>query len=137
MTKTLRWMVPAMAVLALGCANYRRPDAQLAQADLAVRDAEQADASRLAPLEMRLARDKLGRARAAIDDDDNLRARRLAEQALADAQLAESRARAEKAERTAREARHTVGVLESEATRGVEVSPPSRAMPPVREVEPE
>jgi hypothetical protein len=118
MTTTLRWTMTGVAALVLvGCATYRRPDAELAQADLALRDAEQADAATLSPLELRLARDKLQRARDAVDDDENLRARRLAEQALVDAQLAEAKARAEKTERMASEARRTIGALESESTR--------------------
>ena len=69
------------------CASIPPPESQMGKADLALRKAEQADAAHYAPLEMRVARTKLEGARAAMRENENLEARRLAEQAKLDALL--------------------------------------------------
>jgi hypothetical protein len=100
-----------------GCAARRAPTAKVSTADVAVREAEEVDAAEHAPLELRLAREKLEKARRAMDDDEYDRARRLSEEAFADAQLAEAKARAEKARLHAEELRKSVQVLRREAER--------------------
>ncbi len=55
------------------------------------------------PIELRLAKDELDNARIALDDREYERARHLAEQALADARLAELRAETENTRQTARD----------------------------------
>ena len=91
-------MLPALAA----CASGPQPDAEMAAAELALDQAEDADAAARAPAPYALARDKLERARAAMADGENFEARRLAEQALVDAQLAEAAARSEIARENAR-----------------------------------
>lgn len=81
------------------------PREQLTAAELAVQEAEEADATALAPEPLLQAREKLARAQ---ETEDPVRARRLAEQALIDAQLAEARARAEMARRNLDELRESV-----------------------------
>src|SRR5688572_26799532 len=89
-------MIGAGMVVGLAaCASGPAPEAELAAAEVAVEDAEEANAAAQAPGPDELARDKLERAREAMDDGENLEARRLAEQALVDAQLAEAEARSE------------------------------------------
>ena len=96
------------------CAGDPAPDAEMARADLAVSQAEDANAGTHAPGPYALAQDKLERARAAVGDGDNLAARRLAEQAAADAQLAEAQARSEVARQNAAELRANIGTLRDE-----------------------
>ena len=67
--------------------------------------------------EAELARDKLDRARDAMEDGENLEARRLAEQALVDAQLAEAQARSEVARQNAAELRASIETLRDELAR--------------------
>jgi hypothetical protein len=86
-------------------------------ADVAVREAEESGAGEHAPLELRLAREKLDEAKRAIDGDEYELARRLAEQAYVDAQLAEAKAHSEKAREAAQEVRRTVDAVREEANR--------------------
>jgi hypothetical protein len=76
----------------------------MSAAQTAVTGAEEADAAHYAPSDLDRARDKLIRAQAAIQEEDNQEARRLAEQAQVDARLAEARARAETAQQLHSEA---------------------------------
>ncbi|MGH7961165.1 MAG: DUF4398 domain-containing protein [Candidatus Binatia bacterium] len=100
-----------------GCSSARPPTETIAKAELALREASETNASQEAPLELRLAREKLDKAKAAIVEDDYKEARFLAEQALADAQLAETKAESENARETARELRKTIEALRTEAER--------------------
>jgi hypothetical protein len=89
----------------------------MGKADLALRKAEQADAAHYAPLEMRVARTKLEAARAAMRDDENLAARRLAEQAKLDALLAEATAQTALRREAAEAIRTDIEALRAEAER--------------------
>jgi uncharacterized protein DUF4398 len=109
--------VAALGLLAGGCSARRPPTAQLSTAEVEVRQADDAQASQYAPLELRLAREKLDRARTAMHDEDYDRARRLADEAYADAQLADAKARSAKAQKNAEEARKSIEELKGEAER--------------------
>jgi hypothetical protein len=100
-----------------GCASGPAPDAELAAAGVAFDQAEDADAAARAPAPYALARDKLERARAASADGENIEARRLAEEALVDAQLAEAAARSEIARQNAEELRRSIETLREELAR--------------------
>jgi hypothetical protein len=82
----------ALALSAAGCATTPPPNEKLAVAKASVQRAEQAGAPELAPVEMAAARDKLARAEKAAAEREALPATQLAEQANADAQLAEATA---------------------------------------------
>jgi FtsZ-interacting cell division protein YlmF len=82
------------SILLAACSSVPPPQEQLAAADLAVREADEAEAGAHAAAPLRKARDKLEQARAALEAEEHLAARRLAEQALVDAQRAEAEARA-------------------------------------------
>jgi len=100
--------------LVLGCSARRPPDAQMSTADLAIRSASDETASTHAPLDLRLAREKLDKAREAVKDDEYDRARRLAEESLVDAQVAEAKSRAAKAQDNLKQARDDVEALRRE-----------------------
>jgi hypothetical protein len=102
----------ALAVAASGCGTPPETTRAVAQADLAVRDAAAGEAPELASAELQLAREKLARAERARADGDDERARRLAEQALVDAQLAEARAESETAAAAAREVEVSIDALQ-------------------------
>ncbi|HEX6112018.1 MAG TPA: DUF4398 domain-containing protein [Geminicoccaceae bacterium] len=99
------------------CASDPAPEAELAAAEVAVDEAEEANAPAQAPGPYELARDKLERAREAMEDGENLEARRLAEQALVDAQLAEAEARSEVARQNAAALRASIETLQDEIAR--------------------
>ena len=105
MTNTAtRWM-SLCAVVALclsACAVASRPTATIAAADAAVRDAEVAGAARYASFDLERARYRLWDAKSA---DDPASARRLAEKAVVDAQLAQVKARLMEARESAAQMR--------------------------------
>lgn len=92
----------AMTSLALvACAGGEPPSAQLGASSQAIANAERAGALEHAPVELQQARDKMAAAREAVRDEDYERARRLAEQAQLDADLAASRAQSAEAREAA------------------------------------
>ena len=99
------------------CASGPAPEAEIAAAEVAVDQAEQANAPAQASGSYELARDKLERARDAMADGENVEARRLAEQALVDAQLAGAEARSEVARQNAAELRASIETLQDELAR--------------------
>jgi hypothetical protein len=88
-------------MILLACSSTPPPIAEVSAAQTAVTAAEQADAAQHAPGDLERARDKMLRAQAAMQEDENEAARRLAEQALADARLAEAKSRADLARQDA------------------------------------
>lgn len=112
-------MVPlAAAVIAIGgCSSVPPPIATVSQAQLAVREAEESKASQHAPLELRKAREKLGQAEQAMRNERYTEARRLSEQAEADAKVAEVKAQSEIARNNVAELRKTIESLRAEMER--------------------
>lgn len=109
-------LIGASIILA-GCATATPPTDAVATAGTAVNQAIDAKAAEHAPLELRLATEKLDRAQSALNEEDYEEARRLAEQARADARLAEANARSASARREAQEVEQTIDALEHEADR--------------------
>ena len=99
-------LVGAAVILAglAGCGGVPAPVAEMSAAQTAVTGAEEADAAKYAPSDLDRARGKLIRAQAAMQEEDNEQARRLAEEALVDARAAEAKARAEAAQQLQSEA---------------------------------
>jgi hypothetical protein len=119
-TAAQRWIVGPLLYGALGvsaCATAQPPVASLSRAELAVRQASESNASQYAPIELQSAKEKLGEARLALDTYEYERAHRLAEQALADARLAEARAEVESSRQTARDLRLSIETLRDAAVR--------------------
>lgn len=115
---TTRFVLVLLLAAGLGaCASVPPPESEMGKADLALRKAEQADAAHFAPLEMRTARTKLEAARAAMREEDNLEARRLAEQAKLDALLAEATAQAAQRQEARDTIRADIEALRAEAER--------------------
>ena len=111
----------ALAAFALSACSAERhpPQADLAQAELSVQRAMESDAPQQSPLELNRAHEKLRDARDALRDGDNRRARFLADEAEVDARLAEVRAEAADARRTADETQQNIETLRNEAERAV------------------
>jgi len=86
------------------------------QANVAIRDAEQADAVSMAPVPMRSARDAYTKAEDAQREKEYLLASRLAEEATVDAKLATATAQAERAKRSLEEMRRSQDALRQTAT---------------------
>ena len=129
------WIAGPLLSGALGvsaCATAQPPVASLSRAELAVRQASESNASQYAPMELQSAREKLDEARLALDAREYERARRLAEQALADTRLAEARAEIESSRQTARDLRLTIEALRDEVAR---VSTATVYLPPSAPIE--
>jgi predicted S18 family serine protease len=101
-----------------GCSSVQPPTAAMSQAQLAIREADQSKASQYAPLELRQAREKFAEAEKAMRNEEYLTARRLAEQALVDARLAETKANSQIARQNAAELQKAIESLRAEAERG-------------------
>lgn len=117
-TRTATGLALASAVLALlgGCASTPPPTDKLALAESAIQHAERSGAQQAAPGELGAAREKLQRAQSSAKNDAP-QAARLAEQAEADATLAESRAEAQRARNALATVQQSLDALREEAAR--------------------
>jgi Domain of unknown function (DUF4398) len=100
-----------------GCSSGKAPTAPLSQAELAVEEANQSEASQYASLDLQTARDHLENAKQAMQQENYQEARRQAEKALVNAQLAETKAEAASAREAAVELRKSIESLRREAER--------------------
>lgn len=110
-------MVLAFTAVVAACASTPQPTEQLAVATAAVANAAAVGAQELSPAEMGMARDKLRRANLAMASEDNEQARRLAQQAQLDAQVAAAKANAAKARKAAEEVQAASRALSEEMKR--------------------
>ena len=112
--------LPALLLLAAGCASTPIPKDKLALAEQAVQRAEAAGAAEHAAGELTLAREKLAQANTVAAKESKKSAAevgRLAEQSAADARLAEARAESAKASRAVTEMEDSLRALREEAAR--------------------
>ncbi len=109
------WCVIAFGIVA--CASAPMPVEKLAVAKTSIERAEQAQAAQFAQVELTTARNKLAAAQAAAEKRDATVAARLADQADADAQLAESTARAKQQEQLVDEMDASLRDLRNETLR--------------------
>jgi hypothetical protein len=115
--------IGASLLLALsGCASTPIPNEKLAVAKASVQRAEQAGGPAAAPAEMASAHEKLARATQAADARNGEQATQLAEQANADARLAEAMADQARAHKAAGEFDESMNALRQESSRA---TPPS------------
>ena len=91
----------AALVCFVACSMTKPPTDSLARAELSARAADEAKAEELAPVDYKNARDKLAKAKLALAAERYDEARRLAESAEVDAELAEAKAEAEIVRRAA------------------------------------
>lgn len=130
---TWGWRAAAVLAAALGpaaCADVPPPTAQLGASAQAVQAAERAGALQYAPAEYQSAREKLGAADAAMRADERTKARRLAEEAQVEADLATVRSQ----RATAQQAAGAVRSLAAPAPRPTDImAAPALAptLPPV------
>lgn len=108
----------AVAVLIAGCSSMKTPaTADVAVSKAAVDNAASAGAAEYAPLEMTSAREKMALANKAMTDKDYKLASELANQAQADAKLAQSKASSAKARAAADALQDDIRVLRDELNR--------------------
>lgn len=114
-----KWMIAVLGLaIGLACASVQPPGDAISRAQVAIRKADEAGASQYASLELLKAREKVARAEEAARDDDTWdEARRLAEQAAVDAELAEEKARSQRAQANAKEMQRSIESLRAEISR--------------------
>ena len=122
MKKTTRRGLALLSVAALalsvGCTSLKTPaTADVAVSKAAVDNAASAGGAQYAPVEMNAAREKLALANKAMLAKDYKEARELANQAQADAKLAQSKANSEKAQAAANVLQDDIRVLREELNR--------------------
>jgi hypothetical protein len=110
--------VLAAALSLGGCSSGPSPKVNIANADMAIERARQANAINLAPLDLKLAEEKVQQAKEASSKEKNTDASRLADEALADAQTAEAKSRATQTAQIQQQVQKDINALRRE------VSPP-------------
>jgi succinate dehydrogenase/fumarate reductase flavoprotein subunit len=111
---------PGATVLAIAlgaCATAPPPTEELAGARAAIEAANVAGAARTSSLELTQARQKLSAAELAAHDGDQVKARRLAEQAQVDAEVAQAKASAVRSREGLAQAQTALQALREESTR--------------------
>jgi len=111
-------LVLCVLFVATACSSVSPPTTQIATAEAAIRQAESVGAVEAAALSMRVAREKLDEAKALVDSGENdhmSRAKRLAEDATVEAQLAEQTARTAAVTKARDEAQETIDAMRREA----------------------
>lgn len=114
--KSTLWMGVACGALAgvLGCASTPPPEDALARAEALIRSARQDGASEHAALALRRAEDALEQARLALRGERHVEARRSAEKAAVDAELASAESRRIRAQLSTAELERTLAALRQE-----------------------
>ena len=107
----------AAGLLLGACATVPPPTEQIAASRSAIESADVAGAGRDAPADLAQARDKLTAAQLAENVGDYERARRLADEATVDAQLAQARAATARSRQAVEQADATLRALREEANR--------------------
>ena len=97
-----------------GCASEPKPTAELVRASTLVSEAEKSEAQHFAAADLQRARDELSNAQTAESAGKNDSARRYAERAAADADLASARAASGKAQQSAEQVRHSLDTLQEQ-----------------------
>ncbi|QGZ42013.1 uncharacterized protein DUF4398 [Pseudoduganella flava] len=116
-------IVCAAAAILSACASQKAPaTADVAVSRAAVENAAQAGAAELAPAELTAAREKMQRAQQALAAKDYKLATDLAQQAQADAKLAQSKATSAKATSAANAVQEDIRVLREELDRANSVN---------------
>lgn len=107
--------VALLAAAALGgCASQPKPTAQLVRASTLVSEAEKSEAQHFAAADLQRARDELSGAQTAESEGKYANARRLADRAAADADLASARAASGKAQQSAEQVHRSLDTLKQQ-----------------------
>ncbi|MBF0225304.1 MAG: DUF4398 domain-containing protein [Desulfobacterales bacterium] len=98
-----------------GCAaKIPAPIDKISNVEMAITRARESNANNYAPLDLKLAEEKLAEAKSCMTKEEYKKATIKAEEALLDAQVAEAKARAEKAKKDSKEMQESVDLLRKE-----------------------
>ncbi|MDB6060828.1 MAG: chromosome partitioning protein ParA [Verrucomicrobiaceae bacterium] len=110
-------LILSVGLVLTACSSTPIPTAEIAVSKTAVASAVSAGGGEFAPLELKLAQDKVDQADKAVDRKDYKEARRLSQEAAVDAKLAESKALAGKTEKSVKETQEAQQALKEEMQR--------------------
>lgn len=110
-------LATSVVVVLGGCASTPPPKEQMAVAEAAIRHATTTSTNENAAGELQLATDKLTSARDAMKREDYVVAKRFAEQAEVDAEVAELHAQTARSRKAAVETENAAGALKTEMNR--------------------
>lgn len=108
----------AVVVLLAACASAPVPNQEIQAAQQALNRAQNTEIPLEGQVDLNRAREKLAAAERAVEDKDNERALRLAEQARADAELAVAKAESHRAKQSAEEMQRSIQSLQQEIQHG-------------------
>lgn len=107
-----------LAGLATACASSKPPPTDtMARTQAAINQAEQVGARNYAPLQVRDAKKKLDEAKKLVEQKKYGKAKRLAEEAEVDAELAQTKTLSEKAQKAVKELKKSIQTLKEEIAR--------------------
>lgn len=106
-----------IAITLSACSSVPKPVGELASAKSQIETAETNDAVNFAPVEFDRAKTKLREAEKALAEDNNARAKRLADESLSDAKLAAAKASAARARQSAQKMKDSVKTMGNELER--------------------
>lgn len=109
-------ILASLLLFLTGCAS-EPPKELLSQAETAIQDADRAGASQYEPQLLSSARTKFNQANKHVDDEEHDQARRMAEEAYAEAVLANAKAAAAKQAQQADEMKKAIEALKQETLR--------------------
>ncbi len=118
--KTHLYKYSAVALLAMSmaaCSSMPAPKTEMALSESAVKGAEMAGAREHAPIELRRANEKLDKAEKAMVEEDYETAKRMAEQATVDAELAESKSDSQQSRVALQEIKDSIALMREEISR--------------------
>lgn len=109
----LKYTLLLMSLIAMslvsGCASKSKDLSQdFEKAETAIQAAQTAEAESYAPLDLRIAQDKLTEAKAVVNDESHEKARMLTEEAAITAKLAETKTESEKAKKATAKVRESI-----------------------------
>lgn len=107
-------MIVPLVIAFSACASTKPPNDKLTQVEASIQQAEQVGAENYAPLEIREARRKLDKARELISKEKYGKAKRTADRAMVDSELAQMKSLSEKAQKAVRQLRESIRVLQEE-----------------------
>ncbi|MBF0376786.1 MAG: DUF4398 domain-containing protein [Desulfamplus sp.] len=105
-------------IIITGCAaKVVKPIKNISDAELAIKMAIENSATLNAPLDVRIAEDKLQKAREAAKKEDFILAQRLADEAAIDAKVAEVKSQTGKVKKMEKDLRESIETLQNEVNR--------------------
>lgn len=113
-------MAIGVGILVTGCASTPAPIEQMATSKAAITNASSAGGAEYAPLQLQSAKDKMDAAEQAMKAENYLLAKRLAEEAQADADLAVAMAGSDKAAKAAEAVQKDSHALRQEIDRNAQ-----------------